>query len=122
LSGRRLHLKTGMAAAANYERELVTHLIDVLQRLPGVTIAGIVDPDRYQDRVPTVVFALESHTPEQIATHLAQNSVYVWDGNYYAVEIMNRLGRSEHGMVRVGLSHYNTHEEIDRFETVMKSL
>ena len=119
---RRLALKTGMAAAGAYERELVSHLIDVIQRLPGSKIAGITDPARYQERVPTVVFTLEGHTPAQISEHLANHSIFVWDGNYYAVEIMARLGRSEGGMVRVGLAHYNTHNEIERFEAAMKKL
>lgn len=121
-TGRRLALKTGMTAAGVYERELVTHLIEVIQRHPGTTIAGITDPNRYEQRVPTVVFTLEGYTPQQIAEHLAAHSIFVWDGNYYAVEIMARLGRSEHGMVRVGLAHYNTHEEIDRFEAVLGKL
>ncbi len=121
-TGRRLALKTGMTAAGVYERELVSHLIEVIQRRPGATIAGITDPAHYQDRVPTVVFTLEGHTPQEIAEHLANHSIYVWDGNYYAVEIMARLGRSEHGMVRVGLAHYNTHDEIDRFEAALQKL
>ncbi len=121
-SGRKLELKTGMVAASTYERELVTHLIDVIQNLPAAYIAGITDAARYYDRVPTVAFAMQHHTPEQIAEHLASHSIYVWDGNYYAVEIMDRLGRSKNGMVRVGLSHYNTHDEIDRFEMVMRLL
>lgn len=120
--GRKRDLKTGMAALGEYERELVAHLIEVLQQLPGVTIAGITDPVRYHERVPTVVFTKNGHTPQQIAAHLAQHNIYVWDGNYYAVEIMERLGNSQHGMVRVGLSHYNTHAEIDRFAAVMKTL
>ncbi len=121
-TGRRLALKTGMTAAGVYERELVTHLIEVIQRHPGTTIAGITDPTCYDQRVPTVVFTLDGYTPKQIAEHLAAHSIFVWDGNYYAVEIMARLGRSEHGMVRVGLAHYNTHEEIDRFEVVLGKL
>jgi selenocysteine lyase/cysteine desulfurase len=121
-SDRRLALKTGMAAAGAYERELVTHLIEVIQRHSGSTIAGITDPTRYKERVPTVVFTLEGCTPHQIAVHLANHSIFVWDGNYYAVEIMARLGRSEHGMVRVGLAHYNTHDEIDRFEATLQKL
>lgn len=121
-SGRKLDLKTGMAAAGAYERELVTHLIDVIRRQDGVFIAGITDAAHYHHRVPTIVFTLERRTPEQIATHLASHDIYVWDGNYYAVEIMARLGRSQQGMVRVGLAHYNTHEEIDRFETVLNQL
>ena len=120
--GRRLALKTGMAAAGAYERELVSHLIEVIQRQPGATIAGITDPARYQERVPTVVFILEGHTPQQIAEHLARHSIFVWDGNYYAIEVMARLGCSEQGMVRVGLAHYNTHDEIERFEAALQKL
>jgi cysteine desulfurase family protein (TIGR01976 family) len=121
-SGRRLELKTAMAVLGDYERALVSHLIDMLQNLSGVYIAGITDPTRYQERVPTVVFAKEGYTPTEIAQHLAERQIYVWDGNYYAVEIMNRLGRGEHGMVRVGLAHYNTHQEIDRLESALKEL
>lgn len=121
-SGRRLELKTAMTTMTHYERDLVSHLLDVLERLPGVRIYGITDRARLHERVPTVVFTHERHTPVAIAEHLARQNVYVWDGNYYAVEIMNRLGQAEHGMVRVGLAHYNTHEEIERFEAALKSL
>jgi cysteine desulfurase family protein (TIGR01976 family) len=121
-TGRRLALKTAMAVLGDYERDLVAHLIETLQALPGVTIAGITDPARYHDRVPTVVFTRDNATPEAIAEYLAKHDIYVWDGNYYAVEIMNRLGQSEHGMVRVGLAHYNTHEEIDRLGSVLAQM
>jgi cysteine desulfurase family protein (TIGR01976 family) len=122
LGGRQLELKAAMAALSAYERELVTHLLEMLQRIPKVHIAGITDATRYSERVPTVVFTMDGYTAEQIAKHLAQNHIYVWDGNYYAVEIMARLGHSEHGMVRVGLAHYNTHEEIDRLESALLKL
>jgi cysteine desulfurase family protein (TIGR01976 family) len=121
-SGRRLELKTAMAALGTYERELVTRLIEVLQAIPNVQIAGICEPARYRDRVPTVVFTKTGYTPREIAEHLAKHHIYVWDGNYYAVEIMGRLNQTEHGMVRVGLAHYNTFEEIDRFEAAMRAL
>jgi cysteine desulfurase family protein (TIGR01976 family) len=121
-TGCRLELKTAMAALIDYERDLVSHLIDMLKSLPGVTIAGITDPSRYAERVPTVVFVKDGHTPAEIAEHLAKHNIYVWDGNYYAVEIMNRLDRGQHGMVRVGLAHYNTHEEIDHLKTALLAL
>lgn len=121
-TGRRLELKTAMAVLSNYERELVGLLIEALGRVPGVRIYGITDPARYAERVPTVVFTKEGHTPQGIAEYLASNNIYVWDGNYYAVEIMNRLNHQDGGMVRVGLAHYNTREEIDRFEAVLKAL
>ncbi len=121
-AGRRLDLKAGMAALQAYERELVAHLIEVLGRLPGAHIHGITDPARYDERVPTVVFGMENHTPRQIAAHLGKHDIYVWDGHYYALEVMDRLGHAENGLVRVGLAHYNTHEEINRFEEVMHDL
>lgn len=111
----------GVAGYVDYERELVTHLIDVLERTPGVTIAGITDRSRFADRVPTVVFSHEKYTPLEIAEHLAARGIYVWDGNYYAVEIMERLNKPD-GMVRVGLAHYNTHAEIDRLEAALAAL
>lgn len=111
----------GLASLMAYERELVGHLIEVIQRIPGASIAGITDPARFDERVPTVVFSLEGYTPTQVAEHLAKHHIYVWDGNYYAVEIMNRLNKPD-GMVRVGLAHYNTHAEIDRFEAAMQAL
>jgi cysteine desulfurase family protein (TIGR01976 family) len=122
LGGRQLELKTAMAALMTYERTLVTHLIEMLGRVPGVKMYGVTDANRYDERVPTVVFTKDGHHAREIAAHLAQNHIYVWDGDYYAMEIMARLGHSEHGMVRVGLAHYNTHEEIDRLEAALRKL
>lgn len=112
----------GIAVFIEYERELTGHLLEVLTRTAGVQVYGITDPMRLAQRVPTIVFTLEGHTPEQVAAYLAKHDIYVWHGNYYAVEIMERLAHSEHGMVRVGLAHYNTHEEIERFAAVLKGL
>jgi cysteine desulfurase family protein (TIGR01976 family) len=116
-----LHELGGTGALVAYERELVAHLIEVLQHFPDVKIAGITDSARYEHRVPTVVFNHARYTPQQVAKHLASEHIYVWNGNYYAVEIMKRLNKPE-GMVRVGLAHYNTQEEIDRFDAAMKKL
>ncbi len=111
----------GTAALIDYERELVAHLIEVLQDFDDVSISGITDPAHYADRVPTVVFSHARYSPTQVAERLAADNIYVWDGNYYAVEIMRRLNKPD-GMVRVGLAHYNTHAEIDRFEAAMQKL
>jgi cysteine desulfurase family protein (TIGR01976 family) len=114
-SGRRLDFKTGMQTIGEYEHGLVTALIDMLQKIAGVEIAGITDPKRYDQRVPTVVFSMDGHSPQQIAHHLAENHIYLWHGNYYALAIMERLGKQESGgMVRVGLAHYNTPQEVAR--------
>jgi len=110
------------AVVGVYEQELVLHLIEVLGRLSQTQIAGITDPTRVSERVPTVIFAHERLSPLAIAEHLARHHIFVWDGNYYAQEIMERLGHGEEGMVRVGLAHYNTHDEIDRLEAALQAL
>lgn len=100
------------AAFVGYERELAAHLIEVIEAIPNTKIYGITDPSRAAERVPTVIFERDGFTPTQIAQHLAAHDIYVWNGNYYAVEIMGQLGKQE--LVRVGLAHYNTHAEIDK--------
>ncbi|MBK8135706.1 MAG: cysteine desulfurase-like protein [Chloroflexi bacterium] len=109
------------APFVDYEQQLVAALITMLQRIPGVTIYGVTDSSRASERVPTVIFEMAGHTPTEVARHLASNDIYVWNGNYYAVEIMNRLQKPD-GLVRVGLAHYNTTEEIDRLGVALRSL
>jgi cysteine desulfurase family protein (TIGR01976 family) len=115
-------IHAGMRVLVDYERTLITKLISGLLAIPGITIAGITDPARYHERVPTVVFVKDGHTPAEIATYLASKHIYVWNGNYYAQEIMQRLGRGDVGMVRVGLAHYNTADEVDRLLDALKAL
>lgn len=118
----RLGIEASMNAVMAYEQELVRHLIEMLEAIPGVQIFGICDRERRAERVPTVVFAIDGFTSRETAEYLARQHIYVWDGNYYAVEVMKALGYEEHGLVRVGLAHYNTHDEIDRLETALRRL
>jgi cysteine desulfurase family protein (TIGR01976 family) len=113
--GRALKLKQAMSAIRDYERELSQALLDVLEETPGVTIYGITDRRRLAERVPTVSFTLKGRHPRQVAEELNEAGIYVWDGNYYALAVTERLGLEESGgMVRVGPVHYNTVEEIQR--------
>ncbi len=109
------------APFVQYEQQLVAALIAMLQRIPGVTIYGVTDPTRAAERVPTVIFEMAGHTPAEVAQHLAASDIYVWNGNYYALEIMTRLQKPD-GLVRVGLAHYNTTEEIDRLGVALRKL
>lgn len=111
---RRLYLKSGLAAIAAYERQLGAHLIAGLHRIPGLRIYGITDPSQFDRRVPTVSFTLHGHTSREIARHLGEVNICTWDGNYYALALAERLGLAEQGMLRVGLAHYNTVDEIDQ--------
>jgi cysteine desulfurase family protein (TIGR01976 family) len=115
-SGRRLSFKLGMSAIRSYEYELSRALLDILAETPGATVYGITDTKRLEERVPTCAFTLKGKSPRQVAEELDQANIYVWDGNYYALEVTTRLGLEDSGgMVRVGPVHYNTLEEIRKF-------
>ncbi len=115
--------EVGWEAITAYERELVTYLISGLHTLPGVHIYGITDSARFDERVPTVIGNFQGHHPRAVAEYLAGQHIYLWDGNYYAPAVMERLGLEEHGgAVRFGLVHYNTTEEIDRLIDALRRL
>jgi len=120
--GRRLEFKKGMAAIHAYELELGRAILSALGSIPGLHIYGITDENRLQDRVVTFSFRLKDIYPRSVAEKLAQEGIYVWDGNYYALNVSERLGVEESGgMVRVGAAHYNTFDEVERLkESLMR--
>ena len=98
----------GWDAIVKHERDLGDRF---LAGLPdGVTLYG---NRTMEGRVPTFAFTLEGRSPTEVAAHLGERGIFVWDGDYYAVEVMKALGL-EDGAVRVGFVHYNTAEEVDR--------
>ncbi len=112
--GRRLALKAGMTAIRSYEKELCQRLLVGLKDIPGLRIYGIADPSRMEQRVPTVSFTLDGLTPNEVARKLGEQGIFVWDGHFYAVQAIERLGLADRGgLVRIGLCHYNTAEEVD---------
>lgn len=107
---RRARVLAGMAAVEAYEATLLARLLDGLAVLPGVTTYGA--PAR---RTPTVALRVDGHTPREVAEHLGARGVCVWDGNFYAIELVRRLGlAASGGVVRVGCSAYTTAAEVDR--------
>jgi selenocysteine lyase/cysteine desulfurase len=121
-SGRRLDLKTGMTAIREYEMPLFERMVDGVSQIPGAKIWGITDPALFHRRTPTMAMTVEGFTPCQIAEHLGKHGIFVWDGNFYAQRVDERLGTYDKGgVVRVGLTHYNTQEEVDRFLEVMET-
>lgn len=121
--GRRLELKKAMTAIRAYEFELSRALLEALSAIPGLRLYGLSDPARLEERVPTFSFRLGDHPPRAVAEALAQEGIYVWDGNYYALAVTERLGLEESGgMVRVGAVHYNTVEEVEQLAEALKRL
>lgn len=100
---RRARLRAALAAARTYETGLAQRLIARVGAVPGARIRGIVDPARADERCPTIAFTLAGHHPTDVARHLGDHGLNVWDGDYYAWELMRALGLAEAGgMIRVG--------------------
>jgi cysteine desulfurase family protein (TIGR01976 family) len=75
-----------------------------------------------EGRVPTFAFNVEGRTPRAVAEALGAQEIAVWDGDYYAVEVMRRLGLADGGAVRAGIVHYNTAAEVDRLLAALEAL
>ena len=121
--GRAGQLKRAMHLVQQEELALSQALIQLLEAIPHIHIWGITERDRMLERVPTVSFTMDTHTPREIAEHLSQAGINVWDGNYYALAVTDRLGlEGQGGMLRVGLVHYNTLDEIHRLDEALQAL
>jgi cysteine desulfurase family protein (TIGR01976 family) len=112
---RRESLIAAYSATVAYERALVTRLISGLLAIPGLQFFGITDPACFHQRCSTVSFRLSKGTPTEAATFLGDRGIFTWDGNFYALNFTERLGvEKSGGVLRIGLVHYNTVEEVDR--------
>jgi cysteine desulfurase family protein (TIGR01976 family) len=106
----------GWDAIVAHERELGQRFLDGLS--DRVHLYGL---DTMDGRVPTFALTLPGRSPEEVARHLGDRGIFVWHGDYYAVEVMKRLGLDD-GAVRVGIVHYNTAEEVDRLLAELRAL
>lgn len=107
-------LRSAWATLAAYEHGLTQRLIDGLRGFRGLTIRGITSGNALDRRVPTVSFTLEGHHPDNLAMGFARDNIFVWSGHNYAIEPVTRMGLMDRGgVLRVGLAHYNTAEEVD---------
>jgi len=111
---RRAKIVAAWSVITPYEQMLVERLIEGLQAIPGVHIYGITNPADWQQRMATVSIRKDGTTPTQLAEALAVENIFAWNGNFYAVSLSERLGvEADGGLLRLGLVHYNTVEEID---------
>jgi len=112
---RREALAGAYRATVPYERNLLTRLLDGLQTIRGVKVYGITDPRRFGERCSTISLRMGEHHPTEIAKFLGDRGIFTWDGNFYAMNLSERLGvEQKGGVLRIGLVHYNTAEEVDR--------
>ena len=113
LNGRRKNIVAGMLAIDKYEEALAVQMRTELAKIPGLKIYG---PGEGHPRTSTVSFRIEGHNSGDIGRYLGDRGLFVWDGDYYAIEtIRNVLKLAETGgLVRIGLAPYNIQSEIDR--------
>ncbi len=110
-------------AIHRHERELLQTMVAGLLEIPGLKLYGISDPKQFEHRCATLVVRIDGHTPLELATKLGARGFFTWDGNYYAINVteqldVERLG----GFLRIGLVHYNTVEEVERFLEALRAI
>jgi cysteine desulfurase family protein (TIGR01976 family) len=121
VSTRREALKAAYATTVPYERSLLIKLVEGLKAIPGVKIYGIAEAARFEERCATLSFRMGEHHPTEIATFLGERGIFTWDGNFYALNLSERLGvEVQGGMLRVGLVHYNTAQEVERLLAALR--
>ena len=122
-STRRSALLAAYKAIQQHERELMERLISGLLAVPGLKLYGIHNPQRFNQRCPTVAVRIAGWTPLQLATKLGERGFFTWDGNYYALNLTERLNvEKDGGFLRIGLAHYNTTEEVERLLAALREI
>ncbi len=120
---RRGALLAAYRATRQHETALLSRLVEGLLAIPGLRFFGISDPKRFEERCSTVSLRLANHTPTEVAKFLGERGIFTWDGNYYALNLTERLGvEASGGLLRIGLVHYNTAEEVDRLLAELREI
>jgi cysteine desulfurase family protein (TIGR01976 family) len=118
---RRAALTAAYKVTRDHEMKLLSQLIPGLLSIPGLKFYGITDPKNFDNRCSTVSVRIANHEPVDIAKFLGDRGIFTWDGNYYALNLAERLGVADKGgFLRIGLVHYNTGEEVDRLLSALR--
>lgn len=120
---RRARLEQAMARTKAYEMILGERFLVGATAVPGLKVYGVTDVERLAERTPTFAVSLAGFTPAEVAAYLGEQGIFVWDGHYYAIAVMERLGLLDKGgLVRIGFAHYNTVDEVDRLLAALAQL
>ena len=104
-----------MRAIRGYEIDLFGRLLAGLEQIPTIRLWGIAEPRRSAERTPTAALTIAGMSPRAAAEALGRQGITAWDGDFYATGLIERFGLAgQGGVLRIGLTHYNTPGEIDR--------
>jgi cysteine desulfurase family protein (TIGR01976 family) len=122
-TNRRSALISAFQMIQAYERTLAERMLRGLLAIPGLKAYGITDLQKLANRTPTFAVRVDGHTPLELATKLGDRGFFTWDGNYYALNLTERLDvEKSGGFLRIGLVHYNTAEEVDGVVAALQAI
>ena len=122
-TNRRSALLSAFQTIQAYERTLAERMLRGLLAIPGLKAYGITDLQKLANRTPTFAVRVDGHTPLELATKLGDRGFFTWDGNYYALNLTERLDvEKSGGFLRIGLVHYNTAEEVDGVVAALQAI
>lgn len=121
-AGRRDRVAAGMRAIRAYEIDLYRYLATRLDAIGNIKILGLTDEADIDRRTPTAAISIAGISPRAAAERLGERGIAVWDGDFYATGLIERLGFAPEGVVRIGLTHYNTRAEVDRLAEELEAI
>jgi cysteine desulfurase family protein (TIGR01976 family) len=127
ITSRRAAIETAFEAIHHYEHGLMRRLLTGVAQIPNIKVYGITDPARFSERCPTIALRVidqtANQTPLALSTKLGDRGFFTWDGNYYALNLTERLNvESTGGFLRIGLVHYNSQDEVDRLLEALRGI
>jgi cysteine desulfurase family protein (TIGR01976 family) len=123
VSNRRDAILAAYRAIHSHERQLAKSMLKGLKEIRGLKLYGIADSTRVDSRCPTFALRIDGQTPLELASRLGDQGIFTWDGNYYALNLTERLGVEQTGgFLRIGFVHYNTVQEVERVLNALRNL
>ena len=121
-AARRDRVVAGMRAIRAHELDLYRHLASRLDAINGVKTLGLTAAGDMDRRTPTAAISIAGVSPRAVAERLGERGIAVWDGDFYATGLIERLGLAPEGVVRIGLTHYNTRAGVDRLADELEAI
>ncbi len=110
-ANRREKIVDAYRSIIEYEARLSDRFLAGIAEMPHTRLFGLPTST---GRTPTFAIEVEGMSAGAAAGELGRQGIFTWSGNYYALEVMQRLGKGDGGLLRIGFVHYNTLDEVDR--------